>query len=88
MGKRAEYQRYLDMGDQTNEPVFTVLFSSLAVDRKYITEPLTPEQVQAANAWKVAYLQRLRREKVDEQYITAYMQAWKLTPEQVLSSTN
>jgi hypothetical protein len=81
--KRAEYQRLLNMGDKTNEPVFKVLLNSLTVDRKYVTEPLTPDQIKAANSWKVAYLQRLRREKTDEQYIQGYLRAWGLNAAEV-----
>ncbi|MEY4385366.1 MAG: hypothetical protein RLY20_649 [Verrucomicrobiota bacterium] len=54
-------------------------FVSLLVDPKYITEPLAPDQLKAANAWKIAYLQHLRREKTDESYIHAYLKAWNLT---------
>jgi hypothetical protein len=57
-------------------------------DLTQLTNSLSADQLKAANAWKIAYLQRLRREKVDEQYITAYMQAWKLSAEQVFNSTN
>lgn len=55
----------------------------LLVDKKFITEPLTEEQVKAANAWKIAYLRRLRREKTDQSYIKAYLAAWKLDPAKV-----
>jgi hypothetical protein len=88
MSKRAEYQSYLDMGDQTNEPVFKVFFSSLAVDPKYITEPLTREQIQAANAWKIAYLKRLKAQNADQSYLNAYLQAWNLSSKDVFGSGN
>ena len=55
----------------------------LSLDPKLITEPLTEGQIKAANAWKFAYLQRLRREKEDEAYINAYLTAWKLTAAEV-----
>jgi len=61
----------------------TFLPSGLAVDSKLITEPLTPEQLQKANAWKLDYLKRLRQEKTDEQYIQAYLKAWNLTEREV-----
>ena len=60
--------------------------SGLAVDSKLITEPLTPEQLQKANVWKISYLQRLRREKTDEQYIQAYLKAWNLTENEVFGA--
>jgi hypothetical protein len=43
-----------------------------------INTPANDDQLKVANAWKVAYLQRLRREKVDEPYIKAYLAVWKL----------
>jgi hypothetical protein len=61
-------------------------FYGVAVDPKLITEPLTEEQLQAANAWKYAYLQRLRREKTDESYIQTYLKAWNLSEEQVFAA--
>ena len=56
------------------------------VDTKLITEPLTADQLKAANVWKLAYLQRLRREKTDEQYIQAYLKAWNLTENEVFGA--
>jgi hypothetical protein len=55
----------------------------LLVDTNLIINPLTEEQRSAANGWKVAYLQRLRREKTDESYLNAYLAAWKLDHAQV-----
>lgn len=49
----------------------------LLVDTRLVTDPLTGDQLKAANAWKVAYLQRLRRENADESYINAYLTAWE-----------
>lgn len=54
---------------------------SVYVDHALITDPLTPEQIRAADAWKVAYVRRLRSEKWDESYIAAYKEAWSLTEE-------
>lgn len=84
--KRSRYQQLLDQGDKTNEPVFLNLMSDLAVDPKLVTEPLSPEQIHSANAWKVSYLQRLKNENVDGSYISGYMQVWNLSPEQVFPS--
>ena len=39
--------------------------------------------VKATDAWKVAYLRRLRAEKTDESYIKAYLKAWNLDPKDV-----
>jgi len=45
--------------------------------------PATEEERSTANKWKVAYLQRLRREKTDDSYLNAYLAAWKLKRAQV-----
>lgn len=66
-----------------SDPFVLVPLQGLVVDRKLITEPLMEDQLRAANAWKVAYLQRLRREKVDESYINAYLKAWSLSAAEV-----
>ncbi len=55
----------------------------LPVDPKLITEPLNDEQLKESVQWKIDYLQRLRREKVDESYINAYLKAWNLHAEDV-----
>lgn len=60
--------------------------SSLAVDVKLINDPLTTDQLKAANAWKFAYLRRLHRENVDRQYIQAYIKAWSLSEEEVFAN--
>ncbi len=78
----------LDNGFRTNEPIFENFMNNLVVEPKFITDPLTADQIEAACAWKIAYLQRLRSEKVDQSYINAYLKAWKLSPEQVFNSKN
>jgi hypothetical protein len=75
----AQPERWKFVGD----PFLLVPLRGLVVDRKLITEPLTEDQLKAANAWKVAYLQRLRREKVDGSYINAYLKAWSLSPTEI-----
>lgn len=78
--KRAEYQQFVE---STNDPAYRTVMGNLLVDPKLVNEPLPPEQIRAANAWKIAYLQRLRREKTDEQYIQAYLRAWDLNAAEV-----
>ena len=75
---RKEYEQLLGKRFSTDR-----FLSLLVVSTNLITEPLTSDQLKAANAWKLAYLQRLRREKTDEQYIQAYLKAWKLTESEV-----
>jgi hypothetical protein len=91
--KRAEYQKMLaECGGNTNNVRFQSsladLQGDLGVDPKYLTESLTPDQIQAANAWKVTYLQRLQTQNVDPSYINAYLQAWNLSSNQVFGSGN
>ena len=83
MRKRAEYDKYIDLKLMDNERIKESFFNKVYVDRELITEPLTEAQIDAANAWKVAYLNRLRNEKWDESYINAYLEAWNLTEEYV-----
>ena len=59
--------------------------SRLAVDAKYLTQPLNAEVLKLANAWKGPYLQRLSKEKVDPSYINSYLRAWNLKPEDVFA---
>jgi len=80
---RREYQK------RTNSSLSVDYFlSKVAVDRKFVTDPLTEEQVKAANAWKIDYLRRLRREKTDESYIIAYLKAWGLSEAEVFPPGN
>ena len=88
MKQREEYTAHIAPLSGVNQVAFTNWIGGLFVDRKYVTEPLTAEQLTAANAWKAVYLQRLRREKVDESYINAYLQSWNLPREAVFSGTN
>jgi hypothetical protein len=82
--KRADYQAMLDDGLAPDSPRANALLTEAAnlasVNPKLITDPLTPAQINKANAWKIAYLQRLRSEKADESYISAYLNAWNLSP--------
>lgn len=59
----------------------------LHIDARYITNSLTADQLKAANAWKIKYLQRLRRENTDESYINAYLTAWNLSSNEVFGET-
>lgn len=84
--KRDEYSRLINSGRSSDSPAFRSFFRGLKVDPKFITGSLDDEELQSANIWKIAYLQRLRREKVDESYIQAYLKAWNLSEKQVFSS--
>jgi hypothetical protein len=77
--KREEYEKAREAAG--NNPAGTYpdkIIAKAGVDAKYITEPLTSEQLAAANVWKISYLQRLRQENKDESYIQAYLKAWDL----------
>jgi hypothetical protein len=88
LGRRQE----LEMGPpqllESNGAAAAKLLRDVPVDSNLITKPLTAQQVQAANAWKIAYLHRLRLEKTDESYITAYLQAWNLNAAEVFGGTS
>ena len=88
LDQRERYEGMLKAGWQTNSVPVTNLLRQSSVDSRYITDPLAPQQQRAANAWKIAYLQRLRREKTDESYINAYLQAWNLSAAEVFGPTN
>ena len=76
MNQRKQYEEFHNSGKTMNEHL---LLTDLKVDPKLITEPLTREQLQAANSWKIAYLRRLQQEKVDASYMNAYLHAWNLS---------
>ena len=86
MRKRTEYEELVASGKYNDEKVKKWFFDHVYVEHELITEPLTEEQVDAANAWKVAYLNRLRYEKWDKSYINAYLEAWNLTDEYVFGN--
>lgn len=84
LAKRQQYEtaRARAANNPDNKYSDQILAKS-GVDPKFITEPLTDEQLKAANAWKILYLQRLRRDKTDESYIQAYLNAWNLNETEV-----
>lgn len=88
MKKRQEYGAILTNGQSLNSLLLSNYFRRLYVDPKYITEPLSAEDIKAANAWKVTYLRRLRQEKTDQSYINAYLQAWNLSSNEVFGVTH
>lgn len=85
MKKRKEYAERLASG-WTPAQILQDFLEDVYVDPKYITEPLSEEDLRAANAWKVEYLRRLRAEKTNESYINAYMQAWSLSSNEVFGA--
>jgi len=84
---RQQYERYVS-GGLENTVYSSNFLARLLVDRGLVTDPLTDDQLKAADAWKIAYLQRLRREQTNESYIKAYLEAWKLSPTRVFTTTN
>ena len=87
MRKRTEYEALVSSGKAEEPSEIERFFSRVSVDHAFITEPLTQDQIDAANAWKVAYLNRLRSEQWDDSYINAYLQAWNLSEEYVFGSS-
>jgi hypothetical protein len=84
--KRQEFRANYSSAKPEDQPRIEVFLKSLPIKTEIITEQLTEQQIQAANAWKIAYLQRLRREKADESYVQAYLKAWNLSEEQVFAA--
>ena len=87
MHKRVEYENLMASDSAGNQNDIEKFFNRVYVDHALITEPLTQNQIDAANAWKVAYLNRLRSEQWDESYINAYLQAWNLSEEYVFGAS-
>lgn len=85
---RCDYEAALALPTGQMVGMTNYVLSEAAVDARLITEPLSDEQLKTANAWKVAYLQRLRREKTDESYINTYLKAWNLSAGEVFGPTN
>ncbi|TAL05025.1 MAG: hypothetical protein EPO07_04285 [Verrucomicrobia bacterium] len=86
MKQRNEYTTQIVPFAAANASVLTNWIGRQTVKPSLLTEPLTDEQLRAANSWKISYLQRLRREKADESYINAYLKSWNLSPEMVFSA--
>lgn len=86
--KRAEYEQQYVRTRAENTLRSSNFLARVWVDPKLITEPLTDAQLKAADAWEIAYLQRLHREQADESYINAYLQAWNLSGTEVFGTTN
>jgi len=88
-GKRKEFQEGISRARGPGIQIYMTNFiSNLLVESKYVTEPLSQDQVQSANSWKVAYLKRLNEQNTDQPYINAYMQAWNLSSNDIFGSGN
>ena len=85
---RSKYENLLQAGWGPESAHLRNFFARLAVEPRYITEPLGSQDKASAGAWKIAYLQRLRKENTEESYINAYLQAWNLSATDVFSPTN
>jgi hypothetical protein len=86
--QRREYQELFKSMHGTNNASAASLLARLTIDPKYVTDPLPDGAVQKANAWKIAYLQRLSKENVDQSYINAYLKAWNLQRADVFTSVS
>jgi hypothetical protein len=78
---RQDYQTLIDSTKPSlkEQAVSNFIARQLYVDPKYVSLPFTDDQLQAANAWKIAYLNRLQRQNTDPSYINAYLKAWNLS---------
>lgn len=81
---RNDYERLRAEGHENDSVAVKSLLFGWPFDVKLIIDPAS--QTIDDTSWKAAYLQRLRREKVDESYIQAYLRAWNLSEQEVFSS--
>ena len=83
--KNREYQHAIQ-----TEPALIVqrTVHTTGLDLSLITNALPADQIKKANAWKIAYLRRLRSQHVDQSYIKGYLQAWNLSSNDVFGSGN
>jgi hypothetical protein len=88
LNNRAEYEQQYVRTHRENTLSSSNFLAGLLVDAKLVTQPLTGEQLRAAKSWKMAYLRRLRRDKADNSYVSAYLQAWNLSAAEVFGGTN
>jgi hypothetical protein len=86
--KRQNYNNLIDGGQTADSPEIKVLLNDLAVDSRYIVQPLTSNDLSSAITWKLSYLKRLNREKTDDSYINAYLDVWKVSADAVSAGTN
>jgi hypothetical protein len=86
VAQRREYQKLVNVTHAANNVAVSNLLEQLSVDPKCVTDPLPGNAIQKANAWKIAYLQRLSREKVDQSYINAYLKEWNLKPGELFTN--
>lgn len=82
--KRMEYiqkvQTSTSSGDAGGLTRFLYSFDCPA---ELVTNPPSDEEIRATRGWRIAYLQRLRREGADELYVAAYKKAWEITEEEL-----
>lgn len=83
--QRQEYRSQLAANVSSDDFFLKRQVEQSGIDSRYINEPLTDIDLQKANVWKIAYLRRLRAEKVDSSYINAYSQAWNISFNQLNS---
>lgn len=75
---RTEYQDALTAQGNGNSLPMRQFQRRLCVPIEDLKQPMTESDRNAIDAWKIAYLRRLRAQKTDESYISAYLQAWNL----------
>ena len=85
LAKRKDYQDLLNAGQPPTGIAVQNLLKHLAVETTLVTAPPNEQALQSANAWKVAYLQRLQNENTNESYISAYLKAWSLSSTSVFN---
>lgn len=82
-GMREQQLRDEQNGHVTVGVLSPIVQTRLAIPAEYATRDLTPEETAKADAWRIAYLRRLKTQKTDQSYIDAYLKAWNLDPKEV-----
>ena len=83
---RRDYEQQYVQTHREKTLLTTNFLARLIVKPDLVTQPLSREQMKAANAWKITYLRRLCDEHTDECYINAYLSAWKLSAAEVFET--
>jgi hypothetical protein len=77
--QRLEYGRLVSAGLPANGGLIRNFLTKSGANSHYISDPVPDGRLSLTNVWKIAYLQRLRNERVDDSYINAYLKAWGLS---------
>ena len=78
LNHREQFKPFSDKTNPSNSRAAKTLLGGLKVDKKYICDPLTDQQMQEAYSWRIEYLNRLQKQSSNAVYISAYLKAWSI----------